>query len=133
MTAEPARSRLGAILACRCPRCRAGRVFASTWRTNERCPRCGLLFQRDTGYFTGAMYFSYGMGIPLIALFTLAVYLVRPGWRLWQDVLAAWVLFLPLVPLVFRYSRVLWIHLDQFFDPAPEGIAERSPPDRPDA
>src|SRR5438046_1434907 len=98
--AEP-RSRLGAILALRCPRCREGRVFASTWRMNVRCPSCGLLFLRDTGYFTGAMYFSYALGIPIIAALTLVTYLLVPSWHLWQDVLAAWVVFLPMVPAVF--------------------------------
>jgi uncharacterized protein (DUF983 family) len=125
------RSRLGAILALRCPRCREGRVFATTWRMNPRCPACDLLFLRDTGYFTGAMYFSYALGIPIIALFTLVAYLARPSWHLWQGVLVAWAAFLPLVPAVFRYSRVLWIHFDQFFDPAPEGSPER-PPFRPE-
>jgi uncharacterized protein (DUF983 family) len=121
MAIPAARGRLAAILTMRCPRCREGRVFASRWRMNDRCPSCGLLFMRGTGYFTGAMYFSYAMGIPLIAMLTLAVYLVAPSWALWQDVLLAWVLFLPLVGPVFRYSRVLWIHFDQYFDPAPPG------------
>jgi hypothetical protein len=93
----------------------------------DRCPACGLLLMRGTGYFTGAMYFSYGLGIPLIALFTLLVYLLRPSWALWQDVLVAWVVFLPFVPAVFRYSRVLWIHLDQYFDPAPPGPGDSFP------
>lgn len=84
---------------------------------NNICPDCGLALMRDTGYFTGAMYFSYGLGIPLVLIFTAIVHLVRPQWRLWQDVLAAWLLFLPLVPIVFRSSRVLWIHLDRFLDP----------------
>ena len=27
------------------------------------------------------------------------------------------ILFLPLAPAVFRYSRVIWMHLDQVLDP----------------
>lgn len=101
----------------RCPRCRAGRIFRGRWAMNEECPECGLAFTRGPGYFTGAMYFSYGLGIPIIGLFTLIVHLARPNWRLWQDILAAWVAFLPLVPSVYRVSRVLWIHFDRWFDP----------------
>jgi uncharacterized protein (DUF983 family) len=130
MTAAPAgRSRLASIAGLRCPRCREGRVFATTWRMNEACPRCGLRFTRGSGYFTGAMYFSYALGIPLIAALTLLVYLVAPAWSLWQDVLVAWVLFLPLAPAVFRYSRVLWIHFDQYFDPAPPAAGAGHSPD----
>ncbi len=50
---------------------------------NEHCPQCGLQFGRgEPGYFTGAMYFSYGLAIPLIALLTLIAYLIRPDWTL---------------------------------------------------
>jgi uncharacterized protein (DUF983 family) len=113
----PGRSRLAAIAQGRCPRCRQGRIFRGRWAMNERCPSCGLLFAREHGYFTGAMYVSYGLGIPIIALFTLLAWLVLPRWQLWQLVLVAWLAFLPLVPPVFRWSRVLWIHLDRALDP----------------
>jgi len=43
-----------------------------------------------------------------------------PGWAgLW--ILGATVpLFLPLAPLIFRYSRVIWMHLDWTIDPPGE-------------
>ena len=110
-------SRLWAILHLRCPRCREGRIFRGPWTMNDDCPACGLRLMRETGYFTGAMYFSYALGIPIIALFTLVAYLLLPRWHLYQHVLLAWAAFLPLVPAVFRYSRVLWIHFDRYFDP----------------
>jgi hypothetical protein len=86
---------------------------------NDHCPVCGLVFARDSGYFLGAMYFSYGMGIAIITAFSLLAYLVFPNWRLYQLVLLAWAAFLPFAPLVFRYSRVFWLHLDRYFDPDP--------------
>ncbi len=123
------RQHLAAILRARCPRCGQGKIFRGMWTMNDDCPVCGLHYMRGTGYFTGAMYFSYGLGIPIIALFTLVVYLIVPSWHLWQDVLVAWVMFLPLVPAVYRYSRLLWIHFDRYFDPD-EG--DESPPRRID-
>ncbi len=123
-TANPRPPISRALLQGLCPVCRRGRIFASTWRMNETCPECGLNYSREHGYFTGAMYVSYGLGIPLIALFTFLAWLVRPHWEIWQLVLVAWVVFLPLVPLVFRYSRILWIHFDRAIDP-------ESPDDRP--
>jgi uncharacterized protein (DUF983 family) len=105
------------IMLLRCPRCGEGRIFRGTFAMNEACPACGLKFSRETGYFLGAMYFSYGMAIPLILLFTLLAYLVFPGWRLYQLVLLAWAAFLPFVPPVYRYSRAMWIHFDRYFDP----------------
>lgn len=62
------------------------------------------------------MYFSYALGIPTIALFVGMFYLFLPEWPLWRLLLLAWVAFLPLAPIVFRYSRVIWIHFDRYFD-----------------
>ncbi len=85
---------------------------------NEDCPTCGLDFDRgDPGYFTGAMYFSYGMAIPLIASLTLVEYLFLRDWSLFRLVLLAWFLCLPIVPWIWQYSRVIWMYFDQYFDP----------------
>lgn len=112
-----ARSMPAAIRRLLCPRCREGRVFSGPMTMNERCPACGLKFERGPGYFTGAMYFSYAMGIPIIALLTGLGKLLIPSWPLHWLVVLAWVLFLPLVPAVFRYSRVMFLHFDQYYDP----------------
>jgi uncharacterized protein (DUF983 family) len=110
------RGRLRAILKGTCPRCRAGSVFAGVLRMNERCPSCGLVFEREPGYFTGAMVLAYGLGVPLLAVLTLGAWLWLGVPLLWA-ILIADVVFLVFVPLIFRWSRVLWIHLDRTLDP----------------
>jgi hypothetical protein len=84
---------------------------------NPVCPVCGLRFEREPGYFLGAMYFSYFLSIPCIGLALLLVRWVVPtlGWE-WQ-VLAAGVLVIPLVPWLFRMSRVAWIHFERWASP----------------
>jgi uncharacterized protein (DUF983 family) len=116
---RPRPTALAAILGKRCPRCRQGSVFGSLWVMNENCPVCALDFDRgEPGYFTGAMYFSYALAIPLIALLTLLEHLAIPRWSLLRLVLLATLFCLPLVPWIWQYSRVIWIHFDQYFDPA---------------
>jgi uncharacterized protein (DUF983 family) len=119
MAAEsrPWRDRLWAIARLRCPACREGKVFRGLFETNNRCPVCGLQFMRETGYFLGAMYFSYALAIPLILIFTGIVYLLAPHWPLYVDLVVAWMAFLPFVAPVYRYSRVMWLHFDRYFDP----------------
>ncbi len=110
-----------AILHLRCPMCGEGEVFRGMFAMNERCPKCDWLFGRnEPGYFLGAMYFSYGLGVILIGAFTGVFALIFPSWRLWQWVTAGWTVFLPLVPAVYRYSRVLWLHFDNVIDPSDE-------------
>ena len=117
MTDQAEPSTMAAIAKLRCPRCRRGRIFGGLMTMNERCPECDLKFEREPGYFTGAMYFSYAIGIPIVALMTLVGKLLLPAWPLHWLVVLAWVAFLPLVPFVFRYSRVLFLHFDRHFDP----------------
>ena len=79
----------------------------------------GLCVRSDSepGYFAGAMYISYALSVPMMAVLTMLVRFVAPDWPLGRSVLVAALFFLPLVPAVFRYSRILWIHLDRGIDP----------------
>jgi uncharacterized protein (DUF983 family) len=116
--ARATRTMLGGIFARRCPRCRDGQVFRSTWAMNEDCPSCGLDFDRgEPGYFTGAMYVSYALVIPVIALLTLIEHLIVPKWSLFRLVVLATLICLPSTPLIWQYSRVIWIYFDRYFDP----------------
>ena len=110
----PGGSRLLAVLRQRCPRCRQGPVFRGATAMNPRCPVCGLPFEREEGYFLGAMYISYALSICFLGLGTWVGSGLLPGWDLvWVAVLVT-VAYLPLVPMVFRYSRVIWIHFDRW-------------------
>jgi hypothetical protein len=84
---------------------------------NAQCPVCDLRFEREPGYFLGAMYFSYALSIPLIGAALLAVSLLLPDLAWEWRVLLAGVAALPFVPWLFRASRVLWIHLDRWISP----------------
>jgi hypothetical protein len=83
---------------------------------HERCPVCGLKFEREPGYFVGAMYMSYALTLPSAFLVFLAV------WRVSHlpfdvSVLVTFLAGLPLVPFVLRLARVLWIYFDRRIDP----------------
>lgn len=82
----------------------------------ERCPVCDLQFAREPGYFLGAMYISYGLGLAVVAVIATMFWVVT-GWWITKDVIWAVVLFLPLAPAITLLSRVLWIYLDQTVDP----------------
>jgi len=107
--------RLGAILRLRCPRCCKGRVWRGFFRMNTACPVCDLVFEREPGYFTGAMYASYTLGIG----FTLPVWFVMllAGAGLAALTMVIVVMVVGLMPVSFHYSRVLWMHIDCYFNP----------------
>ena len=114
-------STLRSILQQRCPRCRMGGIFRySIFRgfpkMCERCAICDLKFEREPGYFLGAMYLSYGLGVFIMAPIALLLWFLT-GWGLTKVILWAVVLFLPFAPTITLFARVLWIYLDQSIDP----------------
>jgi uncharacterized protein (DUF983 family) len=106
-----------------CPRCHKGKLFRGPlWRTylamHERCPQCHLKYEREPGYFLGAMYFSYLLSIPPVLVLVLLLWWLT-AWRFDVVIVAAFVAYLPLVPAVTRFARVLWLYVDRHFDPDP--------------
>ncbi len=121
MSAATAWRTLQDIFGQRCPRCRTGTIFRGSIfrgfpKMNERCPACGLKFEREPGYFLGAMYVGYGLCIVIVAV-TAALLWYATGWWITTDTIVAVIIFLPLTPMIALLSRVLWIYLDQTIDP----------------
>ena len=112
---------LAGILRQLCPRCRRGKIFNKSImfaipKMYPCCPVCDLKFEREEGYFLGAMYISYGLALVTIAVIALLLWLGL-HWSFEKVVVWAVVFFLPLAPMVTFFSRVLWIYLDQAVDP----------------
>lgn len=82
----------------------------------QSCEVCDLVFEREPGYFTGAMYASYFIGIFL----TLPVWMVMllGGAALALVLVVAIGMVVLLTPVSFHYSRVFWMHIDCYFNPA---------------
>jgi len=110
-----------AILRQMCPRRRAAKIFRKSIfsgfpRMQERCPSCGLKFEREQGYFLGAMYISYGLALLTIVALGLMLW-ASTSWSLQKITVWAILLFLPLAPVLTLFSRVIWIYLDRAIDP----------------
>ncbi len=87
---------------------------------HERCPVCGLKFEREQGYFLGAMYISYGVALITIVVLALILWMAT-RWSLQRITVWAILLFLPLAPTLTLFSRVLWMYLDWAIDPETPG------------
>lgn len=90
---------------------------------HEHCPECGHRFEREPGYFLGALYASYFLSIPLLGVFfVLLSWADVVPWPAEYLVLLAAVPYLVLMPGVVRYARMIWMHID----PPPGSVAKRS-------
>ncbi len=118
--------RLKALLLQRCPVCLEGKVFHSLLGMNKECPVCGVKFDRETGYFLNSMFIAYTIGF--LILIPSAVWLYFLNASILVFTIAIVVECLILWPIIFRYSRVLWMHADQIMDPRQPDVHEA--PDR---
>ncbi|PYO62526.1 MAG: hypothetical protein DMD28_05475 [Gemmatimonadetes bacterium] len=106
-------ARLRAVLRQRCPVCLQGRMFRGVFAMNAACPVCGHRFERETGFFQGAMYVSYALGIAeAFVLALVAMFVLAPRLGLVGAIAVAVVVHVACVPLLFRYSRVIWAHVN---------------------
>jgi hypothetical protein len=92
-------------------------MFRGPFAMNDPCLVCGRLFQREEGYFLGAMYVSYFLASGLLGVLYLIGTWLLPGWSSLAVALVILVPYLPFVPAIFRYSRVLWIYFERAADP----------------
>ncbi len=51
-----------------CPACGGPGAFRSLYALRERCPHCGVRFERDAGSWLGAAVIAYGFTIVVLAL-----------------------------------------------------------------
>ena len=108
---------LSAGLRLKCPRCRVGPLFRRPFSMNSYCFQCGLKFEREQGYFIGAIYINYAA---TVAIAVPGFFLLDTFTRMTiQQQLAIWVPFAIVFPLLFfHHSRSLWLVLDHLFNPA---------------
>lgn len=113
----------------RCPNCGGGPIFQSWFKLATNCPRCGLKFERDEGYFLGGMAINLTIGevIPVVAV-GLAWYFTRPNTP-WQLLQYGWIASAVILPLLFfPHSRTIWLALDLLVHPAE--VREYNHPER---
>jgi len=118
------RTVLGRALALRCPRCGASALYSGRFTMNEQCAVCGLRYEREPGYFVGAIYVNYavavGVGIGTVLVVDWTIGLSLPA----QLVLG--IALVTIVPLVFfRWARSLWLGVDYFLTSTDERLERR--------
>lgn len=93
-------------------------MFSGVMTMRTECEVCRLHFEREEGYWTGAMLINW-----LLVTLTLGpiwVVMLLNGAPFPLTLLITLVLILLLLPLFFRYSRVIWLYLDHTVDTGEE-------------
>lgn len=117
-----------------CPVCGKGRLFRWWFAMRERCPRCGLRFQRIEGHWTGDLGINViiSFGTLLVTLFVaFAVSYPNPGAWMFPLVVGVAVV-MPI--LAYPFSKTIWLAIDLMMRPLEPGeLDERGRPGPADA
>lgn len=110
-------------IARHCPYCGSPGIFDGYFALRERCPRCGVRFEREDGYFLGAYALNLivaeflGLGLALFLIFKTDLQYLP---LIWQEIIAV-ALAIAFPVALFPFSRTVWIAMDLIFHPPAHG------------
>jgi len=106
----------------KCPQCHQAKVLkyppyqiGKLLETESCCAHCGLKYEKEPGFFYGALYVSYALtsGI-FIVTYLLQVNLFN--WPITQFAIFMISLLIFSFPLIARWSRLLWLNFFVKYD-----------------
>ncbi len=115
-------SKLYSIINCTCPRCHESKMFLNSnpykmenWdKMHPDCPTCKLHFEREPGFFQGAMYVSYALGVALSVAVLLVNVLI--GFNTTRFFILNTLSLILFAPLLFRWARSLYLNIFVKYD-----------------
>lgn len=111
------KSLISALAGAKCPKCREGNLFSvnvfsfrKLSTINSTCQVCGANLNPEPDFYYGAMYISYAFSVALVitALTAINVLVTKP--ELWMYLTLVLVLNVVLLPVMLRYSKVLYLY-----------------------
>jgi uncharacterized protein (DUF983 family) len=116
-------TKLYSILKLKCPRCQEGSLFIHKNpyilkmldKMPHYCTICDEDFERETGFYYGAMMISHATTTIIAVIVHLTVFHFY-GWEIAPNLITLLVILIGLFPLIFRSSRAIWINFFVKYD-----------------
>lgn len=106
-----------AIASANCPQCRKGKLFSvgvfsyfKLSEINKNCTVCGANLNPEPDFYYGAMYISYAFSVALVITSLTAINVLVEVPKLWMYLSTVVVLNSVLLPVMLRYSKVLYLY-----------------------
>ena len=117
-------TKLYSILRFKCPQCHEGDFFVAhpfnlskVGDTPGNCPVCGLKYEKEPGFYQGAMYISYAIGVAVFVTLWVAMIILFPGLGPTGQVLTILAVMLFGSPYFYTLSKILWANMFFPYDP----------------
>ncbi|MDX2174584.1 MAG: DUF983 domain-containing protein [Bacteroidota bacterium] len=110
-------------VANKCPRCHQGKVFENNnpysfkngIKMNESCSECHLKYEKEPGFFYGALYVSYAFSSGIF----ITLYLLDAIWIHMDTALLLTLIITAIIgfyPIVLRWGRTMWLNFFVRYD-----------------
>jgi len=111
----------------RCAVCGTGSLFERWFRMKSHCPQCGTKFEREAGFFIGALFVNFALTEVVMFLWLAGVTIVTiPHPPVWWLIGGSVVICVVMPMLLYPFSKTVWfaIHVAmQPLDPDEEAEA----------
>lgn len=111
-------TKLYSIFKRKCPVCQEGDFFVSKpynlknlGKIYESCNQCGESFSKEPGFYYGAMYVSYALGVAIFVAVFLLTYLLYPSPTVFTYIFFIGLSMLVLGPFLYELSKIIWANL----------------------
>lgn len=112
------------VFKAKCPVCHEGDVFDNKGiydirdmdKMHATCSNCGHKFEKELGFWYGAMFVSYALTVAASVATFVLTYLIYPEATVWVYIAAITVMAFILSPINFRASRLLWMNMFSKFN-----------------
>ena len=111
-------SKLYSIIKMKCPRCQEGDFFVShpynlkkAGDIHKECSKCKLKYSKEPGFYYGAMYVSYALGVALFVTLWVSFNLFFPNISAGVEVTIVALLALITAPYFYALSKIIWANL----------------------
>ncbi len=84
---------------------------------HSHCSNCNLKYEKEPGFFYGAMYVSYGLTVALWIAVAVAFYVLTGSIQPWIFMAVGITLLFALLPGIYRTSRAIWLVMFVAYDP----------------
>ena len=115
--------KLYSIVKLRCPKCLHGRFFEShvydlkrIGNVLDECPKCRTNYIPEPGFYFGAMYVSYGLGVAIFVAIWVGANLFFGAVSVWIQISILTALIIIFSPLIFALSKVIYANIFIHFD-----------------
>jgi uncharacterized protein (DUF983 family) len=116
--ARDIKSLLLRCLSLRCPVCGDSSIIQSPFKVRHHCPSCGALYQREDGFFVGAITINVVTTELIILVLYLGCLLLLNSYQLILVILFVVGILFPVA--FYHHSWSIWLSLDHLVERLPQ-------------